>query len=225
MKKNDTSLQNIKFSSIFSITVIVGALGYFVDVYDLILFGIVRVPSLKALGYQGNQLLDYGVKLLDVQMAGMLIGGILWGILGDKKGRVKILFASILLYSLANFANGIINSIEGYFICRFLAGLGLAGELGIAVTLVLEILPKEIRGYGSMIIATVGVSGAVAANIVAKFFDWRTSFIIGGILGIMLLVMQMRIAESGTYKKAESLSVRRGNFFSFFTNFVFIYFF
>jgi len=204
--------------SVLTVTVIVGALGYFVDVYDLILFSIVRVPSLKALGYSGSQILDYGVLLLNLQMAGMLIGGVIWGILGDKKGRVKILFGSILLYSIANFANGFVNSIELYIVFRFIAGLGLAGELGIAVTLVLEILPKDIRGYGTMIIATVGVSGAVAANIVAKYFHWRYAFFIGGILGVLLLLLQIKVFESGTFKNAESKQIRRGDFFSFFTN-------
>lgn len=206
------------FRSVMSVTVLVGALGYFVDVYDLILFGIVRVPSLKELGYSGSQLLDYGVLLLNVQMVGMLIGGIVWGILGDKKGRVKILFASILLYSIANGANAFVQSIESYVAFRFIAGLGLAGELGVAVTLVLEILPKETRGYGTMIIATIGVSGAVVANIVTKVFDWRMSFIVGGILGIALLLLQMKVIESNTFKKSENLNVSRGNFFSFFTN-------
>ena len=211
-----SSKQGLK--ALFSITVIVGALGYFVDVYDLILFSIVRVQSLKSLGYQGDQLLNYGVLLLNLQMLGMLLGGILWGVLGDKKGRVKILFGSILLYSLANFTNGFIHNIETFVLCRFLAGLGLAGELGAAVTLVLEILPKEIRGYGTMLIATVGVSGAVVANLVAKLFDWRMTFIIGGVLGIVLLFLQMGVIESGTFKHTESMKVSRGNFFSFFTN-------
>ena len=216
MTENESVKPNLK--SILSVTVIVGALGYFVDVYDLILFGIVRVPSLKALGYDGNQLLDYGVLLLNVQMAGMLLGGIFWGILGDKKGRVKILFASILMYSIANASNGFVHNIETYVICRFLAGLGLAGELGVAVTLVLEILPKETRGYGTMIIASIGVSGAVAANLVAKFFDWRSAFVIGGVLGVLLLFLQMKVIESGTFRKAETLKISRGNFLAFFTN-------
>lgn len=216
MLKNDFSIANLK--PILSVTVIVGALGYFVDVYDLILFSIVRVQSLKELGYQGAQLLNYGVMLLDVQMAGMLIGGIIWGILGDKKGRVKILFASILLYSLANTANGFVNSIDAYVACRFIAGLGLAGELGVAVTLVLEILPKETRGYGTMIIATVGVSGAAVANIVAKFFDWRIAFVIGGALGMLLLLLQISVIESGAFKKIKDTGISKGNFFAFFTN-------
>ncbi|MBM2815622.1 MAG: major facilitator superfamily 1 [Ignavibacteria bacterium] len=202
-----------------SVTLIVAALGYFVDVYDLILFGIVRVQSLKSLGYQGSQLLDYGVMLLDIQMAGMLLGGILWGVLGDKKGRVRILFASIMLYSIANFANGFIQSIEGYALCRFIAGVGLAGELGVGVTLVLEILPKDLRGYGTMIVATVGVSGSVIANLTTKFFDWRASFIIGGVLGMVLLVLQFSVLESGIFSQIASKNVSRGNFFSFFTNF------
>lgn len=215
---NDNKFSLTLLKPILSVTVIVGALGYFVDVYDLILFSIVRVQSLKELGYQGAHLLNYGVMLLDVQMAGMLIGGIIWGILGDKKGRVKILFASILLYSLANTANGFVNSIETYIACRFIAGLGLAGELGVAVTLVLEILPKETRGYGTMIIATVGVSGAAVANIVAKFFDWRMAFIIGGGLGMLLLLLQMSVIESGAFKKIKDSRISKGNFFAFFTN-------
>ncbi len=217
MNNNNITQQNLR--QLLSVTVLVGALGYFVDVYDLILFGIVRVESLKSLGYSGNELLDYGVLLLDVQMVGMLIGGILWGMLGDKKGRVKILFISILMYSIANGVNGFVNSIEPYVVCRFIAGLGLAGELGVAVTLVLETLPKEIRGYGTMVIATIGVSGAVAANLVAKIFEWRMAFIIGGVLGMMLMFLQAWVGESNTFQKADTLKISKGNFFSFFTNF------
>lgn len=212
------SVSKPNYKQIFSITVIVAALGYFVDVYDLILFGIVRIPSLKSLGYSGNQLLNYGVMLLDVQMAGMLLGGIVWGVLGDKKGRVKILFGSILLYSIANAANGFVHSIESYTFWRFWAGFGLAGELGAGITLVLEILPKEFRGYGTMIVASVGVSGAVLANIIAKIFDWRLAFICGGGLGIVLLILQVSVFESGIYQNIESMNVIKGNFFSFFTN-------
>ena len=201
-----------------TVSVIVASLGYFVDVYDLILFSIVRSASLKSLGFQGQQILDHGVLLLNVQMIGMLIGGIIWGVLGDKKGRVKILFASIMLYSVANVANGLIHSIEGYVICRFLAGLGLAGELGVAVTLVLEILPTDIRGYGTMVVATIGVSGAVAANLVAKVFDWRSAYIIGGVLGTLLLVLQMRVRESEAFTHSQSSKVSKGNFFAFFTD-------
>ncbi|MCL4458002.1 MAG: MFS transporter [Nitrospirae bacterium] len=203
---------------ILSVPVIVAALGYFVDIYDLILFSIVRVQSLKAIGLSGQELLDKGVFLLNMQMAGMLLGGILWGILGDKKGRVKILFGSIFLYSIANIANGFVESIEGYAVWRFIAGIGLAGELGAGVTLVLENLPRHSRGYGTMIVATVGVSGAVLANYVAKAFDWRMAYFIGGGLGMALLIMRISVYESGMYKRMEEKEISRGNFFSLFTN-------
>jgi MFS family permease len=203
---------------ILSVPVIVAALGYFVDIYDLILFSIVRVQSLKAIGLSGQELLDKGVFLLNMQMAGMLFGGILWGILGDKKGRVKILFGSIFLYSIANIANGFVESIEGYAVWRFVAGIGLAGELGAGVTLVLENLPRHSRGYGTMIVATVGVSGAILANYIAKVFDWRMAYLIGGGLGMVLLITRISVYESGMYKQMEEREVRRGNFLSLFTN-------
>src|SRR5512145_2834070 len=154
----------------FSLPVIVAALGYFVDIYDLVLFSIVRVPSLKALGLEGQALIDQGVFLLNMQMAGMLLGGILWGILGDRKGRLKIMFASIFLYSVANLANATVTTLPAYAILRFVAGVGLAGELGAGITLVAEILHKSVRGYGTMMVAAVGVSGAILANAVASHF-------------------------------------------------------
>lgn len=203
---------------ILSVPVIVAALGYFVDIYDLILFSIVRVQSLKSIGLAGQDLLDKGVFLLNMQMAGMLLGGILWGILGDKRGRVKILFGSIFLYSIANIANGFVNSIPSYAFWRFIAGIGLAGELGAGVTLVLENLPKHSRGYGTMIVATVGVTGAILANYIAKHFDWRIAYFIGGGLGMLLLIMRISVYESGMYKQLEERDISRGNFFMLFTN-------
>src|SRR5277367_3521424 len=156
--------------------VLVGALGYFVDIYDLILFAVVRVSSLKSLGYSGDQLLTEGAWLINVQMAGMLLGGVLWGLLGDRVGRIKVLFGSIILYSLANIGNGCVQSLEGYAACRFLAGLGLAGELGGCVTLVSEVLPRLLRGYGTVIISAVGILGAVAAGSIGTWFDWRIAY-------------------------------------------------
>ena len=206
----------VAMRDILTIPVIVASLGYFVDIYDLILFSIVRIPSLIAIGLQGQDLLDRGVFLLNMQMGGMLLGGILWGILGDKKGRVKILFGSIFLYSLANIANGLVTSIEGYAVWRFIAGIGLAGELGAGVTLVLENLPANSRGYGTMIVATVGVTGAVLANFIAKHFDWRMAFFIGGGLGLALLIMRIGVFESGMYKEIEGKDVKKGDFFSLF---------
>jgi len=213
-----TDPQSNPLRSIFSLPVIVAALGYFVDIYDLVLFSIVRVPSLKALGLEGQALIDQGVFLLNMQMAGMLLGGILWGILGDRKGRLKIMFASIFLYSLANLANATVNTLPAYAVLRFVAGVGLAGELGAGITLVAEILHKSVRGYGTMIVASVGVSGAILANLVAKTFDWRTAFVIGGILGLLLLITRISVAESGMFKQMESASVTKGNFLSLFTD-------
>ncbi|HEY1164174.1 MAG TPA: MFS transporter [Chitinophaga sp.] len=206
-------------ASIFNIAVIVASLGYFVDIYDLLLFTIVRVPSLKELGVPQNEI-DTGVGLLliNIQMIGMLIGGVFWGIVGDKKGRLSVLFGSILLYSVANIANGFVHGTTGYLIWRFVAGLGLAGELGAGITLVSEILPKEKRGYGTMIVATVGVSGAVAANFIAKIVqDWRICYFIGGGLGLALLVLRISVMESHMFNAIREAKTSRGNFLSLFT--------
>lgn len=204
--------------AVMTIPVIVASLGYFVDIYDLVLFSIVRVPSLKALGLSGQELLDKGVLILNMQMAGMLLGGIIWGVLGDKKGRLKILFGSIILYSLANAANGLVNDVASYGWLRFVAGVGLAGELGAGVTLVAEILPKEFRGYGTMAVATVGVSGAILANYVAEHFDWRVAYYIGGGLGMLLLLLRVSVYESGMFSRMASKGISKGDFFSLFTN-------
>ena len=180
--------------------VIVGALGYFVDIYDLILFAVVRVPSLKGLGYSGDQLLSQGTFLINCQMGGMLLGGLLWGLLGDRFGRLKVLFGSIILYSLANITNGFVTTVETYAICRFLAGLGLAGELGGCITLVSEVLPRELRGFGTVAISAIGILGALVAGAVGGLFPWQTAYFIGGGLGILLLFLRMCVAESGMYK-------------------------
>jgi len=207
-----------RLRSIFSLPVIVAALGYFVDIYDLILFSIVRVPSLTELGLSGQQLIDTGVYIFDMQMAGMLIGGIIWGILGDRKGRLKIMFGSIFLYSVANAANGMVHSIEAYAWLRFLAGIGLAGELGAGITLVSEVLHKSIRGYGTMLVASIGVSGAILGNFIASTYDWRTAFIIGGVLGLFLLIARISVAESGMFRSMEQKTeMPRGNFLALFS--------
>ena len=192
--------------------VIVAALGYFVDVYDLIVFSVVRVASLKDLGLEGAALTDTGVFLLNTQLAGMLLGGILWGIIGDKKGRLSILFGSIILYSLANLANAYVTSVEQYAICRFLAGLGLAGEIGAGITLVAELMPKNKRGIGTTIVATCGVAGGLTAALIGDYFHWKTAYIIGGVMGLCLLVLRIAVSESGIFKKIEAQSdVRRGD--------------
>jgi MFS family permease len=168
---------------LLQLPVLVAALGYFVDMYDLFLFSVVRVPSLKALGVTGEQLLPEGVFLLNMQLAGLLIGGVLWGVLGDKRGRLSVLFGSILLYSLANIANGMVTNLTQYAVLRFIAGIGLAGELGAGITLVAEILPQRLRSYGSILVATMGVLGAILAYFVADLFAWRMSYYVGGGLG------------------------------------------
>lgn len=197
--------------------ILVASLGYFVDIYDLLLFSIVRVPSLKSLGLTGMQLTDTGIMLLNIQMTGMLIGGVLWGMLGDKKGRLSVLFGSIFLYSMANVANGFVHSVESYAVWRFIAGLGLAGELGAGITLVAELMPKEKRGYATTIVASVGVSGAVVAYFVAQAFEWRTSFFIGGGLGLLLLFLRIGVAESGMFSESKNAD-NRGDFFALFRN-------
>ncbi len=201
-----------KQPGIFSLTVIVGALGFFVDVYDLLLFAIVRKPSLKALGLSPQEILSQGEFIISVQMIGLVVGGILWGILGDKKGRLSVLFGSILIYSLANIANGMVTDITQYTIMRFIAGIGLAGELGASITLVSEMLPKEKRGIAASIIASVGVFGAVSAFFVYKIFgDWRLCYYIGGGMGLLLLLLRVSIFESGLYDEVKKQNVERGN--------------
>lgn len=199
--------------------VIVAALGYFVDIYDLLLFGIVRKASLIDLGLVDQANRDAGEFLISMQMYGMLLGGILWGILGDKKGRLSVLFGSIFTYSVANIANGMVHSVEAYAVWRFIAGIGLAGELGAGITLVAESLPKAKRGYGTMIVAAVGLTGAIVANLVYQFFgDWRLCYYAGGVLGLLLLFLRMGVRESMMYKEIENTDAGRGNFFALFTD-------
>ncbi len=195
--------------------VIVAALGYFVDIYDLLLFNIVRVPSLQSIGLHGQEL-KMGLYLNNTQMTGMMIGGVMWGILGDKRGRLSVLFGSIFIYSAANLANAYVTTFQQYAFLRFVAGLGLAGELGAGITLVSEIIPKHMRGLGTMFVATVGVSGAVVAALLAEVFTWRTCYIIGGVLGLLLLLLRIGVSESGMFDKLKSKKIKRGNFFQLF---------
>lgn len=203
---------------LLSVPVVVAALGYLVDMYDLFLFSIVRVPSLKSLNLPPDSMMQSGLLLLNLQMAGMLIGGIVWGILGDKRGRLSVLFGSIIIYSLANIANGMVQTLSAYAILRFIAGFGLAGELGAGITLVSEILPTKIRGYGTTLVATLGVMGALLAYLVSHYFDWRTSYYIGGVLGLVLLILRFRVFESGIFLQLKEQNIVRGNFLMLFTN-------
>jgi MFS family permease len=210
--------QPVKLRQLLQMPVIVAALGYFVDIYDLLLFSIIRVESLKSLGVSEVDLLNDGVFLLSVQMGGLLVGGILWGVLGDKKGRISVLFGSILIYSLANIANGFVTTVEQYAVLRFIAGIGLAGELGVGITLVAEVLPKEIRGYGTSLVAGVGMLGAVLAYFVTEFVEWRVAYFIGGGMGLVLLVMRVKVFESGIFASIKEKPVSKGNFFHLFTS-------
>lgn len=204
-------------SNPFNIVVIIAALGYFVDIYDLILFSIVRVPSLQAIGIPADQIKDSGIYLINMQMIGMLLGGIAWGILGDKKGRLSTLFLTILLYSLANIANGFVQNLNQYAWLRVIAGFGLAGELGIGVTLVSEVMTKETRAWGTSIVSGVGILGAVLAFYVAEW-GWKEAYWVGGGLGLLLLLLRVYIHESGMFNKMKTVSVKRGDFIGLFKN-------
>ncbi len=201
---------------ILSIPVLVAALGYFVDIYDLLLFSIIRVPSLKSIGVSEAALLTDGEKIISTQMIGLLLGGILWGVIGDKKGRLSVLFGSILLYSVANIANGFVQTVNQYALIRFIAGLGLAGELGAGITLVSEMVPKEKRGIATSLVAGIGLTGAVFAYFFKQNFEWRTCYFIGGGLGLTLLLLRISVFESGMFNKVKEMNVQKGNFFMLF---------
>jgi len=212
-------MSNSSLRALFSLTVLVAALGYFVDMFDLLLFPIVRQPSLAALGIPlGDAQVSATFLLLNAQMVGMLLGGILWGILGDKKGRLSTLFGSIALYSVANIANAFVHGLHAYAAWRFLAGLGLAGELGAAVTLVSEILPTDLRAYGTAIVAAVGIFGTVTASLIGKYLSWRFAYLAGGGLGLLLLATRFSLRESAMFRGlGHQGGVKRGDFLSLFT--------
>ena len=204
---------------LFHIAVIVSALGFFVDVYDLLLFGIIRKPSLTSLGLNPQQVLEQGEMIISIQMIGLLVGGIIFGMIGDKKGRLSVLFGSILLYSIANILNGFIVNTSQYAVLRFVAGVGLAGELGAGITLVSELLSKEKRGIASAMIASFGILGAVTAFMMKELFDWRTCYFIGGGLGLILLLMRSRVFESKMFATVSARhDIKRGDFLMFFNN-------
>jgi putative MFS transporter len=212
------SIGKITADKIIALTILVSALGYFVDIFDLLLFSIVRVQSLKDIGVAPADLLAVGVRVLSWQMAGLLIGGFVWGVIGDKYGRVSVLMASILLYSIGNTANGFAQTIDQYAVLRFITGLGLAGELGCGVTLASELMPKNLRGLGAAFISFIGILGAVLAYYIANTFGWREAYIAGGVLGLGLLALRANVRESGMYHSMEKKETRavRGNMLLFF---------
>lgn len=201
------------------ITILVAALGYFVDIYDLLLFSIVRVQSLKDIGVAEEDLLSTGIRLINMQMAGLLIGGFIWGILADRLGRVSTLFGSIALYSFATIANGFVSSVNEYAMLRLLAGIGLAGELGVGVSLTSELLPRKLRGLATTFIVSIGLLGGAFAAILAEFFDWRMAYIIGGSMGLVLMTLRIDVRESVMYETLvyDRRDVPRGNFLIFLT--------
>jgi MFS family permease len=215
--ESQTTLQHL-----FSIPVIVAALGYFVDIYDLLLFGIVRVPSLEDFHLSEAQISETGASILNWQMTGLLLGGILWGVLGDKRGRLTVLFGSILTYSLANIGCGLVQDVATYKFLRLIAGIGLAGELGAGITLVAEVLPTRLRAIATSMVAGVGLCGAVVAYFVVEWFSWRNAYFIGGTMGLSLLLMRVGVFESAAFKalrnSTQKHAVSRGNFLAFFTS-------
>ncbi len=209
---------NHRSEKILNRAVVVGALGCFVDSYDLVLFSMLRIPSLLSFGLSGDQLVDVGIRLLNLQMLGMLLGGVIWGILGDKKGRISVLFGSIFLYSLANFANAFVTDIWTYGALRFIAGFGLAGELGAAITLVGEQMSIKNRGYGTMWVAFMGALGGLAAALVSSHLSWRTGYCVGGILGFALLILRFGARESTLFEQVSSSKISKGRFFDLFSS-------
>ncbi len=208
---------NKKEYGLLSLPVIVAALGFFVDIFDLLLFGVVRKSSFADLGLSPEEVLSKGELTISIQLIGMVVGGIIWGIIGDKFGRLKVLFGSILLYSIANIANGFVQDVNLYIVIRFIAGVGLAGELGAGITLASEILPKEKRGLAGTIIGTCGVFGGISAALLSKVItDWRTLYFIGGGIGLVLLALRVSVAESDMFASLEKTSVQRGNYLLFF---------
>lgn len=210
--------QNPSLDKKIVLTVIVAALGYFVDIYDLLLFSIVRVNSLKDIGVADADLLPQGMFLINMQMLGLLIGGLLWGAIGDIRGRLSVLFGSIFLYSTANIANSFVSSVETYAIWRFIAGVGLAGELGAGITLVAEILPKNKRGIGTTIVASIGILGAVVGGMIGDLTHWRTAYLIGGGLGFSLLALRVGVAESHLFDQIKDKATNKGNLLLLFTS-------
>ncbi len=210
---------NRQTHSIFTVTVLVAALGYFVDIYDLLLFQIVRVESLtEILGNNAALIKSEGEFIISIQMVGLLVGGIIWGVMGDKRGRLSVLFGSIILYSVANIVNGFVQTTGQYALVRFFAGVGLAGELGAGITLVSELIHKDKRGLSTSLVAGIGLTGAVVAYFISQNFHWRICYFIGGALGFCLLLLRISVYESGMFTDLKKQNVVRGNFWMFFTD-------
>ncbi len=212
-------MNTARYSSPFNIAVLAAGLGFFIDAFDLFLFNVYRVPSLKEMGFAGDALTHAGERLLSIQMLGMMIGGIISGIIADRKGRVTVMFGSIVLYSLANIANSFVHDVDTYAFIRFLAGIGLAGELGAGITLVGESMSIEKRGYGTILVATLGGLGAVTAGLAGDFLPWRQAFLVAGVAGFFLLFMRVRSMETQVFLQSKSTATHRGSFFYLFSSY------
>jgi MFS family permease len=214
----DIAFPSKKYNWVIATAIIVSALGYFVDLYDVYLFNVVRTQSLTSLGVPEKDLLNIGISIIDWTFAGMLIGGVVWGVIGDKKGRMKILFGSIILYSIATFVTSYVENVMQYKLVRLIAGFGLAAELGAGTTLVCELMKPSKRGYGTMLIAAVGMNGIIFASLVAHYFYWRTAYLIGSGMGVLLLILRIGVSESGLFERSlEDPKIKRGNFILLFS--------
>lgn len=202
----------VSTDKIMNATVLVTALGYLVDVYDMIIFYVLRRTSLMDLGIEGEALTDIGMTMINMQMIGLILGGIFFGILGDKIGRKKCLLGSILVYSLATLACAFVQNVDHYTWLRFIAGFGLAGEVGIGVALITEAMGQKKRGMGVTLFAFIGIGGAVIAGIAAELMDWRTCYIVGGVAGLLLLLTRVLLMESGLFETTKASGIERGNF-------------
>jgi MFS transporter, putative metabolite:H+ symporter len=196
-------------------TILVAALGYLVDVFDLILYTLLRNQSLTDMGVPAAQLKSVGATLLYWQMSGFIVGGLLWGVIGDKRGRLSTLLGSIVVYSLANIANGFVQDTHTYAVLRFVSGVGLAGEIGAGVALASELLPQRLRGLGTTFISVLGLLGAIFAVLVVDHLGWRSAYWVGGGLGLLLLVMRVSVVESGMFNRLKDSGRSQGDLLKF----------
>ena len=222
----DNQTNTIKTQSIYFLLAVT-SLGYFVDAGDLVVASLVRSSSIKALGLATDDatVKQIGLSFESWQSWGILLGGIVWGIFGDKIGRLKVLYGSIAFYSVATLLNGYLTPAWGntyfyYSSFRFLSGFGLAGELGIGITFVSEMMEKEKRGIGTMIIAAFGILGCVVAAGLAAFakLPWDTLFKVGGFAGLVLLFIRIGVHESSIFIAQKKSTVQRGSFLSLFSS-------
>lgn len=211
-----------------ALLILVASLGYFVDAYDLIIASVVRSSAIVELGLaqvgtpehtKYAQLFEY------VQSAGILLGGIIFGVYSDKKGRKKALYYSIAIYSIANILNGLLSASVPfvgtvYCILRFICGFALAAELSIGIVMISETMKAKHRGYGTMIVVSFGILGAVLAAVLFEFIGihWQTLYLIGGIAGVLLLIFRFSVKETNPFLDLENQESERGSWVMIFKN-------